>query len=118
MSHIRSSSVSGRVRPLGLGGGGVVVQEFTVEKRVAYLVDWSGVRDGGGGGFDVSEGKRKGVFTDVEEGLSRFSGLGWVGLVPAGGAPLTESAICILGEPLLSYTRGPWGGFRCALPSM
>lgn len=78
VNNFRSSSVRGKVRVVfGVGAGAEVVvvavdQDEAVDSTDAYLVVCSGVRIGGGGGFDVGEGERKGVLSMVgeEEGLS------------------------------------------------
>ncbi len=51
---------------LGRDVVGMVIHDVTAERRESYLVDWAGVRIGGGGGVDASEGWRKGVLI-VEE---------------------------------------------------
>lgn len=116
VSHMRSSSVSGKTSPLGAEGGGVVVQDSIVERTVAYLVAWSAVRVGVGGALDDSEGSRKGVFTIVGEGLLLVGGSSGLEALSSSGTrgvelvvsecgrvPLGvgEFAVCIVGNESL-----------------
>lgn len=101
MSHMRSSSVSGKTRLLGADGGGVLAQASIVERTESYFFACSAVRTGAGGAFDDEEGWRKGVFNTVEEGLLAGSsdGTNLVGSVSGcGRAPLGagEFAACII----------------------
>lgn len=68
MSHMRSASARGFVGLLAAELAGILVHDVTVERSVSYFADWSGVRDGGGGGTVLLAGWIKGVLT-VEEGL-------------------------------------------------
>lgn len=53
---------------------GMVVHDSTVERRDSYFVDCAGVRVGGGGAMETSEGLRKGVLMmDEEASLERLA---------------------------------------------
>lgn len=79
VSHMRSSSSSGKTRLLGAEGGGVVSHSLMAERTESYFGAWSAVRTGAGGAFEDGEGRRKGVFRIVgAELLDGFSGFGAV----------------------------------------
>lgn len=59
--------VSGFVGEEGVEDVGREIQDETVERREMYFSDWVGVRGGGGCGWDVGEGWRKGVRTGEVE---------------------------------------------------
>lgn len=46
---------------------GMVAHDATVDRRESYFVDCAGVRVGGGGAVETSEGRRKGVLMIDEE---------------------------------------------------
>lgn len=47
---------------------GIVAHDATVDRRESYFVDCAGVRVGGVGVVETSEGWRKGVLITIEEG--------------------------------------------------
>lgn len=73
VSHMRSASVMKLVGLLAAELVGILVHDATVERRVSYLADWSGVREGHGGRVVSFEGWSKGLLTDERE-LGRASG--------------------------------------------
>lgn len=68
MSHMRSASLRELVGLLAAELVGISVHDVTVERRVSYLADWSGVRDEGGGGMLPLEGWSNGVLTVEDKG--------------------------------------------------
>lgn len=74
---------------------GMVVHDATVDRRESYFVDCAGVRVGGVGAVESSEGWRRGVFIMDEEGF-----LDWLVNSTAVGPGI--SSACIPGS------IGPW----------
>lgn len=74
---------------------GMVVHDATVDRRESYFVDCAGVRVGGVGAVESSEGWRRGVFIMDEEGF-----LDW--LVNSTAVVPSISSGCIPGS------MGPW----------
>lgn len=57
----------GIAEPFAVIAVGMVAHDATVDRRESYFVDCAGVRAGGGGVVETSEGRRKGVLMIDEE---------------------------------------------------
>lgn len=111
---MRSASLRELVGLLAAELVGRSVHDVTVERRVSYLADWSGVRDGGGGGMLPLEGWSNGVLT-VED---RESGSVGAPSMEAGSSLFTGWLADPLEPTAFPSAAGKWVSFRRGFDAM